>query len=316
MLQENISLKEFTNYKIGGPARYFLEFKNTNELLSGLKDWQELSQSFTGEAKKIFILGGGTNLLVKDEGFAGLVLRNSISFIDDLGGNLYKIGSGTLVSDVNEFAAANSLSGTEWSGGLPGTIGGAVFGNAGAFGGETKDCVVEVESLDLASNKVIKRNANECKFGYRTSFFKTDLAQKEIILFVTIKFVPGDSDLIMHEIQEKIDYRQSRQPLEFPNAGSTFKNVPLENAPTIVVEECRDVIKTDPFPVIPAAHLINEAGLKGERIGGAEISKKHPNFLINTGNAKASDVLGLINLVKKVIKDKYEIEMEAEVICI
>jgi UDP-N-acetylmuramate dehydrogenase len=314
MIQENILLKNFTNYQIGGPARYFLEFDNLDSLKAGLIEWQKISVDFLSAEKKIFLLGGGTNILASDGGFPGLVLHNKIGQIESLGDGIYRFGSGLLVEELNNFAIQEALSGFEWSGGLPGTIGGAVFGNAGAFGGETKDSVHQVTCLDLESLEIKSFDNSSCHFGYRSSIFKEKYRNSLAIISVDLSFKRGDRDLIAAETEEKIAYRQSRQPLEYPNAGSTFKNVPVDTVAPWVAEEASAVIKTDPFPVIPAAYLINEVGLKGKEIGGAQISEKHPNFIINKGGAMASDVSALIELVQKTILDKYGIMMETEII--
>src|SRR5690606_28079276 len=137
----------------------------------------------------------------------------------------------------------NSLSGLEWAGGLPGTVGGAVRGNAGAFGGETKDNVYEVESISLDSLKIIKRNNKECRFDYRDSIFKSESGKRELILKVKFKLQKGDEKTIKERTQEKIDYRIDRHPLNYPNIGSTFKNIPIQKVKKEVLEEFKDSIK-------------------------------------------------------------------------
>src|SRR5476649_1467645 len=174
MLQKNVSLKDYSNYKIGGLASYFLEVNSKNDLINGLEEWDKLNLN-----KKIFILGAGTNILIDDLGFDGLVIHNNIKGINRIGENIVA-GSGVLISDINKFAIDNSLSGLEWSGGLPGTIGGAVRGNAGAFSGETKDSVFEVESISLINEEKKKRDNKQCEFDYRHSIFKTS-ANMEMI---------------------------------------------------------------------------------------------------------------------------------------
>ncbi|MDO8467301.1 MAG: UDP-N-acetylmuramate dehydrogenase [bacterium] len=305
--QENVSLKEYSNYKIGGPARYFFAPKTVDELTEAVKKARV-------EKLKIFILGGGTNLIINDAGFEGLVIKPEIGGLRREG-NLILAGAGVLMADLLNFAIENSLSGFEWAGGLPGTVGGAVRGNAGAFGGETKDNIKEVVSLDIrdAEPNLTKRNREACQFGYRNSVFKINDGH-EIVLEAEFELTPGDSAEIKKLIDEKIKYRQDRQPLEYPNIGSIFKNVDVHKASAEVVEACKAVIKTDPFPVIPTAHLINEAGLKNQQIGQAMVSPKHPNFIINLGGATAEDVKALIKVVKSTVKEKFGVDLEEEVI--
>lgn len=296
---ENVSLKTYGSYKIGGPAKYFLEIVSEEDLR---KDFSNFN--------KIFILGQGTNILISDEGFDGLVLHNNIQGVTLNGDNLI-FGSGVQISDILNFCIENSLSGLEWAGGLPGTIGAAVRGNAGAFGGETKDNVLEVDSIDLKSKKKNKRSNKECKFGYRFSIYKKN--SQEFITSVTLSLKKGDSDEIKRLIQEKIDYRNLKHPMDYPNIGSTFKNIPLSSIPKNLLVEFQSFIKNDPFPVVPTTKLLALAGLKGKKTGDAQISEKHPNFIVNLGNAKASDVLKLVQLARKTIKDKWGIELEEEI---
>lgn len=306
MIRKNVSLKDFSNYKIGGPASYFLEVASKNDLTTGLEEWDKLNLN-----KKIFILGGGTNILIDDVGFDGLVIHNNIKGLTRVGESIVA-GSGVLISDINKFAIENGLSGFEWSGGLPGTIGGAVRGNAGAFSGETKDSVVEVESLNLASEEKKKRDNKKCSFDYRFSIFKGE-ANMEMILAVTLGLKTGTHAQVAKDTQEKIDYRNQKHPMEYPNIGSTFKNVRVEDVPENLKAELMPYIKDDPFPVIPVAKLLYLAGVKGKREGNAQISEKHPNFIVNLGNAKYSDVLILIGFAKQAVLEKFNIALEEEI---
>lgn len=336
MLKENVPIKDYTNYKIGGSARYFLEFHDEKELEQGIGEWLDLSSRQGIDSAKIFILGKGTNVLFPDSGYEGLVLVNSINSIVELADHRLEVGSGVTIEELNEYCIEHSLSGLEWSGGLPGTLGGAIFGNAGAFGGEIKDNIVSVKSIKVTpwghfepsnevrgeksheipddNSKVIKRTNTECRFGYRNSIFKEELKNEEIILSAVLQFKPGNQATIEEAIESKIQYRETRQPLEFPNAGSTFKNVDLKFCSKELQELCKSEIKTDPFPVIPVAYLINEAGLAETRVGDAMISKKHPNFIINLGKANASDVKALIKLAQDKVEKDFKVKIEPEVI--
>ncbi len=311
-LQRNISLREISNFKIGGRAKHFLDFKNIDELRQGLEEWNEIVKTDQIDSKKYFIIGGATNILFDDDIFPGLILKNSIDFISK-DGNKIEIGAGTSIQKVVDYCIQNSLSGFEWAGGLPGTIGGAIFGNAGAFGGQIDQNILSVKSYDLTTGKIIERSKKECSFGYRSSIFKSNF-RDEAILSAVFTLKAREKEEIKKDVMDKIEYRQRRQPLELPNIGSVFKNISLSCASQQLAELCREKIKDDPFPVIPVGYLIYLAGLQGKRIGDAQISLKHPNFIVNLGSAKASDVEELIILVKKNINQKFDIEIETEII--
>ncbi len=300
------SLKQFSNYQIGGPADYFCAPQTIRELEEALRAW--------GDKGKIFILGGGTNLLISDEGFRGLVLKPELRGVLREGNNV-RVGAGMLMNDLLAATIEAGLSGLEWAGGLPGTVGGAVRGNAGAFGGETKDRLMDVGSLttDVGSLQKIMRTNAECRFGYRGSIFK-ERDGAEIVTEAVFELVPGDPQKIAAAIEEKREYRRTRHPIEHPNIGSIFKNVDLKDVPESVQKQFVAVIKKDPFPVIPTACFLAEAGLKGITYGGAIISPKHPNFIVNMGGAKAEDVKALIALIKKTIHEKFGVVLEEEVI--
>ncbi len=310
MIQTNIPLKKHSNFKIGGPASYFFEFKGEEGLINGLREWKEL-----GKDLPIFVIGGGTNILFSDDGFEGLVIKDSLSFIKREG-DFVSVGSGSMVDDLVSFCVQNSLSGFEWAGGLPGTVGGGIRGNAGAFLGEMEDGLIEVTSIDINTLKIKKRNKKECLFGYRQSVFKSGNGKNEIILSVKYKLKKGKREEIKKKTQEKIDYRIDRHPLDLPSIGSTFKNIDVKKVPKKVLEEFKNSIKPDPFPVIPVAKLLVSLDYKGREIGGAKFSEKHPNFIVNFNNAKAKDVIALVNLAKKEIKEKYDIKLEEEIMII
>ena len=196
---------------------------------------------------------------------------------------------------------------------MPGTVGGAVRGNAGAFAGEIKDSVLEVESIDLKTLKTKKRLRKDCKFNYRESIWKME-GEREIITFVSLKFEKGERADISSKINEKNEYRKNRHPLEFPNIGSIFKNIPFESLPSKLKEEFGQYVKDDPFPVVPTAKIIALSGIKGKKVGGAMVSDKHTNFIVNVNNATSDDIRRLIAIVKQVVKDKFGIDLEEEII--
>ena len=301
-IKTGVKLSDFSNYKTGGPADYFTVVKSADDIKQALLFAKEKNLKF-------FILAGGTKVLFPDGGFRGLVIKIGI---DDFKIDSVKIiaGAGVLVSDLVKASIDNELTGLDWAGGLPGTIGGAVRGNAGCFGGEMKDIVSEVSGVDMEGG--IKKFSNaECNFGYRDSRFKKEkFIITEIVLDLK-KELPKEK--LEELVQDHINYRNERQPLEYPSCGSVFKNVPVGKVSVEVSEKFKDVTKTDPFPVIPTAALIHEAGLKGYTIGGAKVSEKHPNFIINIGNATSADILAVLNFVKSKIKQEYDVNLEVEV---
>jgi UDP-N-acetylmuramate dehydrogenase len=316
--QENIPLSRFSNYKIGGPARFFFDAKSEADVRWAVKE---------AKAKKIpiFVLGGGTNLLIDDRGWNGLVLRVHVQGTKAKGTAL-AVGAGASMDDLLNVSVKKSLSGLEWAGGLPGTLGGAIRGNAGCFGGEMKDVLVSVRSFDTATMKIVTRPAAKCGFGYRESIFKKKNG-REIILGATLRLIKGDKKKIAAAIREKIMHRETHHPLQHPNIGSIFKNVPLAlmykkesasyrrtlAAGTLAFRGSTFSIKNDPFPVIYATKLIAESGLRGVSFGGAMISPKHPNFIVNVLGANSGDVKRLMGLAKTEVKNKFGVVLDEEV---
>jgi UDP-N-acetylmuramate dehydrogenase len=316
--KENVPLSNFSHYKIGGPARFFFDAKSEKDIKWAVK---------TARARRlpIFILGGGTNLLISDNGFKGLVLRPDIRDIK-IKGTTVTVGAGVRMDDLLKAATAQSFAGLEWAGGLPGTLGGAIRGNAGCFGGEIKDSVVSVRSFDIKTMKVITRTARACAFAYRHSIFKKKNGA-EVVLSATLGLAKGNKKDIARVIQERIAYRKKNHPLEHANIGSIFKNVPMRAVRkeggaqyrkalrelSLALRGSKFSVKTDPFPVISAAKLISESGLRGVSAGGAMISPKHPNFIVNVLDARSSDVTNLITLAKASVRKKFKIGLEEEV---
>ncbi len=302
-LKSGVLLKDHTTFNIGGPAKYFLEVSKRDYLIEGLKLAKKFKIPF-------FILGGGSNVLVSDKGFDGLVLSvKNYGQPLKIKDNIIEALAGIEVGELVKFSVDNSLQGLEWAGGLPGTFGGAIRGNAGAFGGEIKDSILEVECLD--KNLKIRKLTNfQCQFSYRSSIFKE---KNWIIISAKLKFNQGQKEELQKIAKSNMDYRKDRHPLELPNAGSIFKNCEYEKLSKKIQKEFSGLVKNDPFPIVPVVHFIIRDGLKGLKIGGAQISEKHPNFIVNTGNAKAQDVLKLISTVKSKIKKKYGVNLEQEV---
>jgi len=299
----NVPLKQYTTFRIGGPARSFFVATTQDDIIAALRAARKAGLP-------VLLLGEGSNVLVADKGFSGLVIK--------LENKKYAITGITLVAEAGVSMAElvritcnRRLAGLAWAGGLPGTLGGAVRGNAGAFGGETKNVVVSVIVLDKRLQvRTVSQKA--CRFSYRSSLFKE---RGWIVLSATLRLKKGNASLLKKEAEEHKRYRAEHHPLDYPNAGSMFKNVPLAKAPKSVQQQAKKAgaVKTDPFPVIPAAYLIAEAGLSGLQSGAAQVSKKHPNYIVNTGNATARDVRTLLAKVKQTIQEKYHITLEEEV---
>jgi UDP-N-acetylmuramate dehydrogenase len=300
-LQRNVSLKNYTTFRIGGPAQYFFIAKKKENIIKAIKTARKLKIPF-------FILGEGSNLLVSDKGFKGLIIQFRNSKFEIRNSSLYA-EAGVLVSVLVKKTIQQGWGGLEWAAGLPGTLGGAIRGNAGAFGREMKDVIFEVEFLDKKLN-LKKLSKKRCNFSYRSSIFKKN---NLIILSATLKLKKGNKRIIQSIAKSHIKYRKERHPLSYPSAGSIFKNVDFKKIPKKIKNKFSQVIKKDPFPVVPAAYLIFEAGLKGQRVGQAQISKKQPNYIVNLGKARAKDIIKLINLVKKRVKNKFGITLEEEV---
>jgi len=301
-IKKNVLLAPYTNYRIGGPAKYFCETNNSEDIIEAL-DFADKKNI------PIFVLGGGTNMLVSDRGFEGLVIKFHVSCIKLQENNII-VGAGNLLSDVVSFAIKNDLQGLEWAAGIPGTVGGAVRGNAGAFGGEMKDIVKTVKCLDIEGKELVDFNKKELGFEYRSSSIKTK--KSFIILSVELELIKminnEDSKRAKKNLVEYIKYRKEHHPLEYPSCGSIFKNVEAKK-----INKNKELLENIEENIIPAALLIAKAGLVGKKIGNAQISEKHANFIVNLGNAKAKDVLELINLCQKEVFNKFGAKIESEV---
>lgn len=282
----NIPMKNYTSFKIGGPAEYFVQIKNVEELQEALKIHQQTKEPLT-------IIGNGSNLLVNDNGIKGIVLQINIKKLEiqeEKDSVKVIVGSGNKLGELAQKLAQKEIAGFEFASGIPGTIGGAIRMNAGAHDTEMKDIVQTITYVDKMG-KIHKMTAEQAKFQYRKSIF----AEKDyIIIEAELKLQKGNKKEIQEKMQEYAKYRKEKQPLEYPSAGSTFKRG-------------EDFI---------TAKLIDECGLKGYQIGGAQISEKHAGFIINKGNATAEDVLKLIEYTKEQVYKKFNkvIETEIEVI--
>ena len=282
---KNEPMKKHTSFKIGGNAEMFIKAKDIKEI-------REVLQIAKDNNIPLTVIGNGSNILVKDNGIEGIVLKVEIDGIEientDDGCAIVSVGAGVLLGKLAQILLKKSISGFEFASGIPGTIGGAVRMNAGAYGSEFKDIVIETTYMDYDGN-IYTINNEQQKFEYRKSIFKD---KKWIILEskLLLKYAE-DSSLIKEKMDEFKKSRIEKQPIEYPSAGSTFKRG-------------SDFI---------TAKLIDECGLKGYKVGNAQVSTKHAGFVINTGDATAKDVLELVDIIKNNVYQKFEKEIELEV---
>ncbi len=305
-IKRNVLLKNYTTFKIGGRARYFFVAKTKKEIISSILAVKKYNLPF-------FILGGGSNILVADGGYKGLVIRLQVRGYR-LHGNIIYTEAGIILSQLVNVALKNNLTGLEWAIGIPGTIGGAICGNSGAFRNSMKDVVKEVEVYDVKKEKVKILKNKDCKFDHRDSIFKKN--KNLIILSTELQLKKGDKEKIKNRVKEFLEYRKKTQPT-LPSAGSIFKNPRLRQgfggqAKRFSAGELGEEDKSSSSR-LAAARLIEKCGLKGKAIGNIEISDKHANFIVNSGNGKAKDVEELIKLIKQKVKNKFGIKLEDEI---
>lgn len=284
--QENISLQEtmagHTTFRVGGPADCFVKIENENQLIAVLTWLKQREIPY-------YVLGNGSNLLVSDAGFRGVILQiaDKMNRIEVIGEEIIA-DAGVTMSRVARTAWEHGLEGLEFASGIPGTIGGGVTMNAGAYGGEMCQVVAAVRVVD-DKGQVLEIPVDEMAFGYRTSVIKSN---PYVVTSVRFKLQAGDKDQIKARMDDFAARRRDKQPLEYPSAGSTFKR--------------------------PEGHfagkLIMDAGLAGMQIGGAQVSRKHCGFVINTGDATSADVRTLIGQVQEKVKGQFGVDLEPEVI--
>jgi UDP-N-acetylmuramate dehydrogenase len=272
-------MSRHTSLHIGGPADYFVRVRSEDDLVGAVRVAREAELP-------TFMLGGGTNVLVADEGIRGVVFENAWNDIE-VRGTVVDAASGTPLASVAAAAARNGILGLEWMATVPGTVGGAVHGNAGAFGSETASALVDARLLDLNGDTWTAR-VEELEYSYRTSAL-----QGTPIICLRARFhgEPGDRPTAVKRIKEMANERIAKQPLAQPNTGSIFRNPPGDHA----------------------GRLIEAAGLKGARIGDAMVSEKHANFIVNTGLASASHVRALMRWCQAEVKARFGVDLVPEV---
>lgn len=273
-------LSEYVNFKVGGPADILLIPNSKEQVIKSIKICKENNITF-------YLIGNGSNILVRDGGFRGVVLslKNVKNIYVD--GEKIEAECGVMLKEVSDKAIENSLTGFEFACGIPGTIGGAVFMNAGAYDGEISKVIESAEVIDENCN-IIRLSREELDFGYRSSLV---MKKGYTVLSAVFKLEKGQVKTIKELIEDLTNKRESKQPLEYPSAGSTFKR------------------PTGYF----AGKLIQDAGLKGYSIGGAAVSEKHSGFVINKGNATAKDITDLIKHIQDEVKKQFGVDLHPEV---
>lgn len=282
---EGADMSKLVTFRAGGRAEILVEPENIDQL-------KKILEIVNREKIDYFVMGNGSNLLIKDGGYPGVIVKisgkafKSIDIQPD--GVSVRVGGGVLTGTLAGFLKKNGLSGFEFAAGIPGTIGGAVFMNAGAYGGEIKDVLVSVNLLSKDGTREFQLTAAEMELTYRHSLLHET---GDIVLDVLLKFEKDDPDAIQAKMDENNEKRRAKQPLNYPNAGSTFKR---------------------PDGYI-AAKLIQDAGLKGFSVGGAEVSQLHSGFVVNKGGASAKDILDVMKHCSEVVEEKFGVVLEPEV---
>jgi UDP-N-acetylmuramate dehydrogenase len=274
----NESMSKYTSMRVGGPADYYVEPADKQDLVEIVKYFQKNNYPY-------LMLGRGSNIIISDEGVrcAAINVESSLSHVL-LEGDLVVADAGAHLSKFVDFCIQQGLAGVEMLAGIPGSVGGAVVMNAGAHGGETADHLVEIEVF--RDGRIQKIKKQEADFSYRHSGFA-----KDVVLSASFQLPQGDKEELIRQRREYILKRNTTQPLTLPNSGSMFKNPPGTYA----------------------AKLIEQAGLKGKRVGNVQISEKHSNFIVNLGDAKAADVVTLMDLVRRTVHQNTGVLLELEV---
>ena len=277
---ESVDLTDYNTYKIKTSTKFLALPKNKEELINLIKYLKDNNI-------KYFLLGNGSNVILPDKEFDGVVINFKKLNNFEFDGDILNVEAGAMLPSLSNEVINHGLKGLEWASGIPGTIGGSIKGNAGAYLREIMDRVLEVEVLDENLNlKTIKKE--DIEYGYRTTSFKNT---KDIIISAKLQLEKGDYEESKTLVKDRLERRLASQPLEYPSAGSVFRNPSKEQ---------------------PSGMLIEQVGLKGKTIGGAQISTKHANFIVNINNASSDDIKKLIELIKKEIKENYDIDLKCE----
>ena len=305
-IKENIPLAPYTIYKIGGAARFFAEVKNADELEEAVRFAAEKSVPF-------FVMGAGSNILVADTGFQGMIIRMTDGTIR-VEEEKMTVDAGVAMARAAAESARAGLAGFAWAVGVPGTIGGSVRGNAGCFGREMKDVVDSVMIFDTVKKATCRMSHVACRFAYRDSIFKRH--PEWIVISATLALAPGNSILIQEEIRRTSSERAAKQDIGSKSCGCVFKNPSwneVQMAKEALIVHFPELAEFARQDRIPAAFLIDRAGLKGMRAGYIVISQKHGNFFLNEGGGTAEDVVKLAAMAQDAVFKKYGIRLTEEI---
>ncbi|MEI7621126.1 MAG: UDP-N-acetylmuramate dehydrogenase [Candidatus Moraniibacteriota bacterium] len=302
-IQEKIPLAPLTSFRIGGQAQYYAEVKTLEDLKEALLFAKEKSLPY-------YVLAGGTNLLISDSGFAGLIVRMKINEITiNVDGKLEASAGVPLIKVIN-FAAENGLSGIEALAGVPGTFGGAVRGNAGAYGTEVGSFVLEVSAISSETLGIEKFKGRQCDFVYRSSIFKKN--PNLIVISASLDLTVSNKEACQAKVKEIVLSRTSKGLQGAKSAGSYFMNPKIADE-KLLQEFEREKGVPARNGVVPAGWIIEMAGLRGKTIGGAQVSEAHTNYLINTGEATAENVIMLVSFIKQQVRDQFGVQLVEEV---
>ncbi|MFA5360540.1 MAG: UDP-N-acetylmuramate dehydrogenase [Candidatus Paceibacterota bacterium] len=300
-IKKNVSLENYNTFRINTKAKYFTIVSGKEQLIKTLK-WAKAN------SLPFFILGNGSNILFAEKRYPGLVIKIRNNRIRKIYPKAIVVGAGMMLEELLKKFIDLEFSGLEWVAGIPGTVGGAIFGNAGSFGNEMADCLKKVKTINPETYQEKIYSFKDCKFKYRESVFKQN---KEIIWEAEVLTKKGKRKEIIKKANENRRYKINRGLLKYPSAGSVFKNIFAKEAPVKYRKEA--VIKGGK---ISAGWFIEQCGLKGKKCGGAMISSSHANIIINVNKATPENILDLINLCKEKVYKKFKIKLEEEIIVI
>jgi UDP-N-acetylmuramate dehydrogenase len=281
------SMALLTSFRTGGPARYFLAAASIDEVIRALASARRLGIP-------AFVMGGGSNLLVSDDGFDGLVIKIDIRGMEKISDTDIEAGAGEDLKALVEFATANALTGMEFAAGIWGSVGGAICGNAGAYGSDTGSVITEVTLVD-PEGKVTRVPREKCAFAYRHSRMRDS---REIIVSARFHLEPGDRETIRKQVDEILADRNQKHPINGLSAGCFFKNI---------------LDPKEPHGKLPAGRLLDQSGAKNMQVGGAKVFDRHANIIVNTGSATSKDIRRLADILKQRVKERFGIELQEEV---
>ena len=280
-------LAPLTSYRTGGRAKYFYSCRSGSEVTRAIESARRLRIPY-------FVLGGGTNLLVSDEGYDGLVIKVDVIGLRVIDGETIEVGAGEELMALVDFATANSLTGMEFAAGIWGSVGGAIYGNAGAFGGEVGSVIESIRLVDHDGTlKTV--GPDYCKFAYRDSYLKVT---HEVVVDARIKLAKGEQTAIAAKVKDIMSQRDGKHPNDGLSAGCFFKNIP----------DAREK-----YGKLPAGRLLDDIGAKQLTVGGARVFERHANIIVNSGTATSRDIRTLADILKARVKEKFGIELQEEV---